>query len=36
MGLRKLELERVDQINMAQRKNRWRVIMNTVMNIRIP
>jgi hypothetical protein len=35
MGLRKIGLEGVDWINLAQDRDGWRTLMNIVMNLRI-
>jgi hypothetical protein len=36
MGLREIELGGMDWIDLAQDRDRWRVLVNTVMNIRVP
>jgi hypothetical protein len=33
---RELELDGVDWINMAQNRDQWRALENTVMNFRVP
>jgi hypothetical protein len=34
-GIRKTEFEGVDWIHMAQDRNQWRALVNTVMNLRV-
>jgi len=34
MGLQELRLEGMDWINLAQDRDRWRAVVNAVMNIR--
>jgi hypothetical protein len=36
MGVREVGLECVDWINLAQDRDRWRDLVNTVMNLRLP
>jgi len=36
MVIRRIQLEVVDRIHLAQDRDRWRSLMNTVMNIRVP
>jgi hypothetical protein len=36
MDLRKIELENLDWIQLAWDRDRWRAVLNTVMNLRIP
>jgi hypothetical protein len=36
MELREVGWEGVDWIDMAQRRDRWRALVNAVMNLRIP
>jgi hypothetical protein len=36
MDLREIGLEVVDWINLAQNRDRWQVLVNTAMNIRVP
>jgi hypothetical protein len=36
MGLREIRFEDVDWINLAQHRYRWRALVNTVMNLRVP
>jgi hypothetical protein len=36
MNLREVECGGMDWIDLAQDKDRWRVLRNTVMNIRVP
>jgi len=34
MDLREMEWEGVDQIHVAQGRNQWRTLVNTIMNLR--
>jgi len=36
MGLREIGWEDVDWIHLAQHRNQWRALLNTVMNLRVP
>jgi hypothetical protein len=36
MDLREIGIDDVDWINLAQDKDRWLAIVNTVMNLRVP
>jgi CRISPR/Cas system-associated protein Cas7 (RAMP superfamily) len=36
MDLREIGFWDVDWINLAQERNRWRALVNTVMNLRVP
>jgi hypothetical protein len=36
MDLRGIELDGMDSIDLAQNSDQWRVLVNTVMNFRIP
>jgi hypothetical protein len=36
MDLQKVEWEGVDWIDMAQDRDRWRAVVNAVMNLRVP
>jgi hypothetical protein len=36
MDLRKIGFGDVDWINLAQDRNRWRALVNTVINLRVP
>jgi hypothetical protein len=36
MDLREIGFEDVDWINLAQDRDRWRALVNTVMNLRVP
>jgi hypothetical protein len=36
MDLREIVWEGVDWIPLAQDRNQWRILMNTVMNLRVP
>jgi hypothetical protein len=36
MDLREIGLEGVDWIHLAQDRDQWRVLVNTVMNLRVP
>jgi hypothetical protein len=36
MGLRERGLDGVDWIHLAQDSDRWRAVVNTVMNLRVP
>jgi len=36
MYLRKVEWEAVDWIHLAQERDQWRAVVNTVMNLRFP
>jgi hypothetical protein len=36
MDLGEMEWSDVDQIGLAQRKNRWIALVNSVMNLRVP
>jgi hypothetical protein len=36
MDLTEMGLGRVDWIHLAQARNRWRALVNTVMNFRVP
>jgi hypothetical protein len=36
MDLREIEFGDVDWINLDQDKDRWRAVVNTVMNLRVP
>ena len=36
MGPQKVECGGMDWIDLAQDKNRWRTLVNTVMNLRVP
>jgi hypothetical protein len=36
MDLRKIEWNGMNGIDLAQDRDRWRVLVNTVMNLRVP
>jgi hypothetical protein len=36
MDLREVEWEGIDWIDLAQDRGRWRALVNTVMNLRVP
>jgi hypothetical protein len=36
MDLREIEFGDVDWIDLAQDRDRWRALVNTVMNLRVP
>jgi hypothetical protein len=36
MDLREIVLEGVDWMQLAQDRDQWRVLVNTVMNLRVP
>jgi hypothetical protein len=36
MGLREIELGRMDWIDPAQDRDKWRALVNTAMNLRVP
>jgi hypothetical protein len=36
MDLREIGWSGIDYINLAQDKNQWRALVNTVMNLRVP
>jgi hypothetical protein len=36
MDLRQIEWDSVDWIELAQDRDQWRVLVNTVMNLRVP
>jgi hypothetical protein len=36
MDLRETGLEGVDWVHLAQDRDRWRAVVNTVMNLRVP
>jgi hypothetical protein len=36
MDLREIELDGVDWIHLTQDRDRWRALVNTVINIRVP
>jgi hypothetical protein len=36
MDLREIEWDEVDSINLAQDRDKWRALVNTVLNIRVP
>jgi hypothetical protein len=36
MDLREIVFRAVDLINLAQDRDRWRAVMNTVINLRVP
>jgi hypothetical protein len=36
MDLREMNLEGVDWIHLAQDRDRWRALVNTVINLRVP
>jgi hypothetical protein len=36
MDLREIGLDGMDWINLAQDKDQWRALVNTVMNLRVP
>jgi hypothetical protein len=36
MVLREIEWDGVDWIDMAQYRNKWRALVNTVLNLRVP
>jgi hypothetical protein len=36
MDLREIEWDGIDWIDLAQNRDQWRVIVNTVMNLRVP
>jgi hypothetical protein len=36
MDLREIGFGNVDWINLAQNRDRWRALVNTVMNLRVP
>jgi hypothetical protein len=36
MDLRNIEWDGVDWIDMAQERDQWRALMNTVLNLRVP
>jgi hypothetical protein len=36
MGLREIGWDGVDWINLAQDRDQWRALVNTVMNLRVP
>jgi hypothetical protein len=36
MDLREIELDGIDCIDLAQDRDQWRTLMNTVMNLRVP
>jgi hypothetical protein len=35
-GFREIEWDGMDWIDLAQDRDRWRALMNTVMNLRVP
>jgi hypothetical protein len=36
MGLREIEWDGMDWIDLAQDRDQWRALVNTVMNLRVP
>jgi hypothetical protein len=36
MELKEIALEGVDRIHLAQDRDRWRALVNTIMNLRVP
>jgi hypothetical protein len=36
MGLREIEWDGMDYIDLAQDRDQWRALVNTVMNLRVP
>jgi hypothetical protein len=36
MDLREIEWDGVDWIDLAQDRDRWRALLNTIMNLRVP
>jgi hypothetical protein len=36
MDLREIEWNGVDWMDMAQDRNQWRILVNTVLNLRVP
>jgi hypothetical protein len=36
MDLREMEWDGVDRIDMAQDRDQWRALVNTVLNLRVP
>jgi hypothetical protein len=36
IGLREIELDGVDWFDLAQDRDQWRALVNTVMNLRVP
>jgi hypothetical protein len=36
MGLREIEWDGVDWIDLAENRDQWKALMNTVMNLRVP